>query len=98
MIRETVEIPDEASDPLQLGYYYDLSDSFLKEIISMLDHVNPLFKSDNTFVYSIMKEAARGTVYAMTINPYIQKNNGIYAFKVMVSSYACQDKWKQLQK
>ena len=51
LIRDTVEIPDEASDPLQLGWSDGQSDSLLEEMISRLDHVNPLFKSDNASVY-----------------------------------------------
>ena len=54
VIRYTVEIQDEASDPLQLGLYYGRSDSVLEEIIARLDNVNPLFKSDNASIYSMM--------------------------------------------
>ena len=54
LIRDTVEIPDEASDPLQLGCSYGQSDSVLEEMIARLDHFNPLFKSDNASIYSMM--------------------------------------------
>ena len=98
MIRETFEISDEASDPIQLGYYYDQSDSFLEEIISMLDHVNPLFKYDNVSVYSMAEEAARGNVYAPTIKTYARKKDGRAAWKSIFSSNDSRDKWEQLQK
>ena len=58
IIRDTVEIPDEASDPLQLGFPYGQSDSILEDIIARLDHVTPFFKSDNASIYSMMEEAA----------------------------------------
>ena len=51
VIRDTVEIPDEASDPLHLGCYYVQYDSILEETIARLDHVNPIFKSDNASIY-----------------------------------------------
>ena len=98
MIRDTVDIPDEASDPLQLGFSYGQSDLFLGEIIARLDHVNPVFNSDNASVYSIMEEASRGTFYAPTIKSYTRKNNGRAAWKAMVSSHSGQDKWEQLHK
>ena len=98
VIRDTVEIPDEASDPLQLGFSYGQSDSVLEEIIARLDHANPLFKSGNASVYSTMEEAAQGTVYAPTIKPYTRKKDGRAAYKFMVSSHAGQEKWEQLQK
>ena len=44
VIRDTVDILDEASDPLQLGWSYDQSDYVLEEMIARLDHVNPFFR------------------------------------------------------
>ena len=96
MIRDTFEIPDEASDPLQLGFSYGQSDSVLEEIIARLDHANPLFKSGNASVYSTMEEAAQGTVYAPTIKPYARKKDGRAAWKSIFSSNDSRDKWEQL--
>ena len=93
VIRDTFEIPDEASDPIKLGCSYGRSYSVLEEIISNLDHVNPLNKSNNDSVYSMMEEASRGNVYAPTINPYARNKNGRAAWKAMVSSCTVQDKW-----
>ena len=98
VIRDTVDIPDESSDPLQLGCSYGQSDSVLEEMIARLDNFNPLFKSNNSSVYSMMEEAAWGTVYAPNINPYAQKKNGRSARKAMISSHAIQDKWEQPHK
>ena len=96
MIRDNIEIPDEASDPLQLGCYYGQSDYVLEEIISRLDHVNPLFKYDNVSVYSMAEELARGTVYDPTIKTYARKKDGRAAWKAMFSSNDSHDKWEQL--
>ena len=92
VIRDSVEIPDKTSDPPQLGCSYGQSDSFLEKIITRLEHVNPILKSDNASVYPMMKEAAQGTVYDPTIKPYAGKKNGRAAWKSMVSSHAGQDK------
>ena len=67
-------------------------------MIARLDHVNPLLKSDNASVYSMVQEVARVTVYDPTIKPYAWKKNGRAAWKAMVSSHAGQDKWENLKK
>ena len=67
VIKDTVEIPDEAYDLLQLSWSYGQYDFVLEEFIARLDHVNTIFKSYITSVYSTMEEAAHGTVYAPTI-------------------------------
>ena len=44
VIRDTVEIPDEAYDPLQLGFSYGQYDSIWEEMISRLDHDKSYFQ------------------------------------------------------
>ena len=63
-------------------------------ILSIL--TEPLYKSDNAMVYSLLKEATRGTFYSSTMNPYQKGKNGRAAWLSLVSSHAGQDKWEQL--
>ena len=67
-------------------------------MITRLEHINIIFKSDNASVYSMMEEAAQVTVYDSTIKTHDRKKNGRAACKSMVSSRAGQEKWEQLQK
>lgn len=97
VVRENPAIPDEAADPLLQGKAYGQSGSVLDELIARLDHNDPLFKSDNSSVYSMLEEATRGTVYASTVKPYSRRKDGRSAWLSMVSSHAGNDKWEQLQ-
>ena len=98
VIREDVVPPAEVVDPLVDKKAYGSSGSIIDELIARLTHADPLFKSDNASVYSMMEEATRGTVYASTVKPYSRKKDGRNAWKSMVSSHAGTDKWEQLQK
>jgi hypothetical protein len=96
VIRDNVVVPDEVDDPLLPGKAFGSSSSILDELISRLNHDDPLFKSDNASVYSMLEESTRGTVYASTVKPYGRRKDGRSAWLSMVSSHAGQDKWEQL--
>ena len=98
VIRESINAPDEQNDPLQTNKAYGSSGSVIAELITRLNHVDPLFRNDNALVYSLLEEATRGTIYAPTIKPYARGKNGRSAWEAMVSSHAGKDKWEQLQK
>ena len=98
IIRENADTPPEIDDPLDPGSAFGQSGSILDELIARTVHDDPLFKSDNATVYSLLEEATRGTIYASTIKPYARRKNGRQAWLSMVSSHAGQDKWEQLQK
>jgi hypothetical protein len=97
VVRENVAIPPEIDDALIPGKAYGNSGSIVDELISRLDHDDPLYKSDNASVYSMLEEATRGTVYASTVKPYGRRKDGRSAWNSMVSSHAGNDKWEQLQ-
>ena len=98
VIRPEVEVPPEANDPLLPTKTYGESGSVLDELINRLLHDNPLFKSDNAKVYSMLEEATRGSIYASTVKPHSRRKDGRAAWTAMVSSHAGKDKWEQLQK
>ena len=98
VIRESVDVPLEADDPLNAGEAFGQSGSVVDKLIARLTHNDPLYKSDNAKVYSLLEEATRGGVYAPTIKPYARRKDGRAAWLAMVTSHAGQDKWEQLQK
>ena len=98
VIRDNDTVPDEESDPLTARKAYGSSGSLLDELIARLDHTDPLFKSDNASVYSLLEEATRSTVFASTIKPFARRKDGRSAWQSMVSSHAGADKWEALQK
>ena len=98
VIRDTVAVTPEADDPLGPGQAFGVSGSVLEELISRLNHTDPLFRSDNSLVYSLLDEATRNTIYAPTIKPFARAKNGRDAWLAIVSSHAGNDKWDQLRK
>lgn len=98
VIRATEVVPTEVEDPLTPGKAYGSAGSITDELISRLNHTDPLYKSDNASVYSLLEEATRSTIYASTIKPYARRKDGRSAWLSMVSSHAGADKWEQLQK
>ena len=55
VIRDEVDLPNEADDPLKDRKAYGNSGSVLQEMITRLDHTHSLYKSDNNTVYSYLK-------------------------------------------
>jgi hypothetical protein len=97
VVRDSVVVSPEVDDPLTLHKSYGVSGSILDELIARLAHTDPLYKSDNATVYSMLEEATRGTVYASTVKPHSRRKDGRSAWLSMLSSHAGNDKWEQLQ-
>lgn len=96
VIRDSSQVPDELNDPLEAGKAYGASGSILDELISRLDHTDPLYKSGNALVYSMLEEATRSTIYASTVKPFTRTKDGRGAWLSMLSSHAGKEKWEQL--
>ena len=98
VIREDKNVTHETNDPLALGSYFGLSGSIVEELIARLNQTDPLFRSDNAAVYSLLEEATRGhPICASNIKTYARTKDGRAAWMSIVSSHAGQDKWEQLQ-
>ena len=98
VVRDDVDVLDEADDPLKQGKAYGEAGLVLDKMIKRLDHDDPLYKSDNALVYSMLEEATRGTVYASIIKPFSRYKDGHSAWLLMVSSHAGTNMWEQLYK
>ena len=70
VVRKDADVPSELDDPLLPDKAYGESGSVIDEMIKRLTHIDPLYKSDNASVYSMLEEATRATVYAPTVKPY----------------------------
>ena len=99
VIRSDVDVAPEAVAPLEAEKAYSAeAGSVLHELINRLSHDNPLFKTDNNSVYSLLDDATRGTIYAPTIKPYARTKNGRAAWYSIISSHAGDDKWEAIEK
>ena len=98
VIREESEVKIEVEDPLSLNKAYGASGSIIEEMTKRMSYDDPLFKTDNGSVYSMLEEATRSTIYANTIKPFSRSKDGRKAWLVMVSPHNGDDKWEQLQK
>ena len=60
MVWEQTKVLDEEIDPLLAGKAYGASNSVLDELIKRLNHDDPLYKSDNAMVYSMLEKPLMG--------------------------------------
>ena len=98
VIREKEAVPTDIEDPLLLFKSYGSSGSVIQELIDRLDHTNPLFKTDNGMIYSMLEVATRTSIYAYTIKPFSRTKDGRKAWRAMVASHVGDDKWEHLQR
>ena len=98
VIRPNVNVPNEATDPLIAGQAFGASGSVLEELITRLNHTDPLFRTDNSLVYSLLDEATRNTIYAPTIKPFSRTKNGRAAWEAILVSHVGDDKWDKIRK
>ena len=98
IIRENDDVPTEMEDPLLPERAYGQSGSVVAELIKRMNYSDPLFKSDNGLVYSMLETATRGTIYATIVKPYSRTKDGRSAWKAMISSHVGKDKWENVQR
>ena len=89
VVRDDDDIPDEADDSLTQGKAYGKTGLVPDEMIKILDHDDPWYKSDNTSVYLMLEEATRGTVYASTIKPFSRSKNGHSHLMLGIKLFFC---------
>lgn len=65
------------------------------ELIARLSHASPIFRDDNSKVYSFLEEATRGTSYSSSLKPYQRTKNGRAAFQAILNQHAGIDKWER---
>ena len=88
IIRENIEITlvtennDTITyDPCLPNTAHSSSDSILKDLILHTSYSHPLFKQNNTMVFMIIKEAARGSQFTLLSNSLrIEKIEELHSF------------------
>lgn len=105
IIRENVEVTPEAGtnttvtyDLCKINKSHGSSDSVLEDLILCTSHSHPLFKQDNVTVFTMIEEAAQGSQFATTIQPFKNKKNGWAAWLSLLSSHVGADKWEHIVK
>ena len=76
VIREEVTVKPEADDPLEVGKAHGASGSIIQDLINRSSHTHPLYQTDNSTVYSLIKEAARSSRFLTTIRPFERRKDG----------------------
>ena len=105
IIRDKVEVtpetgadPNATYDPCLQDKAHGASGSVLEDLIQRTSHSHALYKKDNGKVFSMLEEAARGTHYSTTIQPFKTKKNGRGAWLALLLSHVGDDKWDSIIK
>ena len=63
------------------------SESIFKELEIQLTHCDPLFRSDNAMLFSMLEEAIRSTIYLLTMKLLNWIKNGRAAYLALMNSH-----------
>jgi hypothetical protein len=98
VLRENVEVPDAADDPLLLNSYYGMSGSLQGELLARLPHGDALYRSDNKTVYMCIEKACRGTSVESTVKAYSRSQDGRGAYMALRDHHAGDSKYRAILK
>ena len=98
VLRDTVEVPDEAEDPLGINAYYGRSGSLQAELVARLPHEGPIYNHDNTSVYLKIEKAARGTSVESTVKAFARRKDGRAAYLALIANHAGDTKYRSIMK
>ena len=105
IIREKTDVVPETGtdaavtyDPCVPDKAHGSSGSVLDDLIHRTSHTHPLYKQDNATVFTMIEEAARGTHFSNTIQPFKNRKNGRGAWLALLLSHVGEDKWENITK
>ena len=98
VLRDDVAVPAEADDPLDVNSYHGASGSLLEELIARLPHYGPIYKNDNSTVFSKIEEAVRGTSVESTIKSFARSKDGRGAYLALIANHAGETKYRAIMK
>jgi hypothetical protein len=96
VLRDTVEVEDEADDPLQDNNYFGKSGGLQAELISRLTHGDALYRSDNKTVYLKLEGACRSTSVESTVKAFSRTQDGRGAFLALIDHHAGDSKYRAI--
>ena len=105
IIREKTDVIPETGadaavtyDPCLPDQAHGSSGSVLEDLIHRTSHTHPLYKQDNASVFTMIEEAARGTHFSNTIQPFKNRKDGRGAWLALLLSHVGGDKWESITK
>jgi len=99
VIRETVDVPPEADDPLQADKHHsEVNGSMMEELNQRLPHTGSIFKDDNKTVFMMIAKAVAGTSVESTIKSFSRTKNGRKAFEALIANHAGDTKYRSIVK
>jgi hypothetical protein len=98
VLRENVEVPPAAEDPLDEHSYYGASGGLQAELVSRLEHGDALYRSDNKTVYLKLEKACRGTSVESTVKTFSRARNGRGAYFALIDHHAGESKYRTIMK
>jgi hypothetical protein len=98
VLRDTVEVEDEADDPLEDNNYFGKSGGLQAELISRLAHGDVLYRSDNKTVYLKLEGACRSTSVESTVKAFSRTQDGRGAFLALIDHHAGDSKYRAISR
>ena len=98
VLRDTVAVPSEVDDPLDVNAHYGRSGSMLEELIQRLPHTGPIYRDDNKTVYLLISRAVAGTSVESTIKSFSRQKDGRGAYLALAANHAGDTKYRGIVK
>ena len=98
ILRDEVNVQNEAADPLLGNDYFGVSGSIQAELISRLEHGDSLYRSDNKTVYLAIAQAVRGTSVESTVKSFNRTQDGRGAYFALIDHHAGESKYRSIMK
>ena len=98
VLKDDVVVPAEADDPLNANSYHDASGSLLEKLIARLPYNGPIYKNDNSTIFSKIEEAVRGTSVESTIKSFACSKDGRGAYIALIANHAGETKYCSIMK
>ena len=93
VIQEPIDVPSEVDDPLDANSYYEVSGIIHEELVPILSHNGPIYKHDNTSIYTKIEKVARGISIESNVKAFYPRKDGRGLFIDFISSHAGETKY-----
>ena len=98
VLRENVEVPDEATNPLMEDEYFGSSGSLQEELILRLTRGDALYRFNNKIVYMSIEKVCRGTSVESTVKAYRCTQNGRGAYFTLIDHHTGDSNYRSIMK
>ena len=105
VLRENETVEDEVADPLGVeestgitNSYFGKSGCLHAELTERLPHSGPIYKHDNSTVFSMIERASRNTSVESTVKSFSRKKDGRGAYLAIIKNHAGETKYRAISK